>query len=609
MRVGRKNQIKFSFLLAIILIFSLFLTACGEDSTPLTLGTTAPATTSSSAASTTTSAVTSGVAATAVAATSAATTNSTVQTTAASTTSAARTTAVATTSAANTTAPSAATTSAARTTVAGGQTSAARFEEAKCPFKLGAGQTDGQNVRCGYVTVPESRATPGGKTIKLAVAIFKSTSRQPAPEPLLFLQGGPGGTSQDIVDAFSSQYDTALFPFKAVLASRDVIIFDQRGVGNSQPSLDCPEVNQLAYKDLTKNFSNKENNERYNTALFQCRDRLVKDGNNLAAYTSAENAADVNDLRLALGFQKVDLYGISYGTRLALTVMRDFPQGIRSVVLDSTYPLEGDLNIDAAFGYDRALNLLFQACAADSACNRAYPDLKGSYSKAVARLNSQPPTVKVTDFDDGKSYDVLVNGSTFVNSMFTFLYVTQLIPALPAMIAQVANGNNDLMSRFLPIALFSGNSTSRGMYFSVQCAEEVPFSSVAAINAAAKNFLPEVKDYFVDPPEAIFDICSKWPSKKAAAIENQPVKSDLPTLVLAGQYDPVTPAPQAQQVSKSLSKSFFAEFPGIGHGVATSNVCGASIMQAFLQNPTTQPDTSCLSRVSLRFQTNYAIKP
>ncbi len=204
----------------------------------------------------------------------------------------------------------------------------ARFETVDCTlFNIqGDNKTD-----CGYLFVPEDRTQPNSPLVQLAVAIVRSSSPNPAPDPVVFLQGGPGAHSLDMLAGLNTIYNNS--PFYDILSQRDLILFDQRGVGYSLPSLNCPEVDDQTYQDLSLNLSREEAQLHSVHSYQACHDRLVQDGKNLEAFTSAASAADVNDLLLALEYEKWNLLGVSYGTRLALTVMRDFPEGVRSVIL------------------------------------------------------------------------------------------------------------------------------------------------------------------------------------------------------------------------------------------------------------------------------------
>jgi pimeloyl-ACP methyl ester carboxylesterase len=230
------------------------------------------------------------------------------------------------------------------------------FTSSSCDFIV----PGGRDVTCGYLTVPEDRTQPDGAAVRLHVAVFLSESGNPAPDPVVYLEGGPGGEPLETLIFTFEDY------FAPYLTERDVIIFDQRGTGLSEPSLACPELVEASLEYLDDVLSDEEEADVYLGAMTDCRERLLADGVNLAAYNSRENAADLNDLRIALGYDEWNLYGISYGTKLALTTMRDFPEGIRSVVLDSAYPLQTSLIIDVPANMDRAFDTLFAGCAADT---------------------------------------------------------------------------------------------------------------------------------------------------------------------------------------------------------------------------------------------------
>ncbi len=224
------------------------------------------------------------------------------------------------------------------------------FERSSCRFRIPAGT----KVECGFLVVPENHSKPAGRTIRLHVAIFSTASDDPAPDPIVYLSGGPG----------QSPLKMAQFAFEAFapfLANRDLILLDQRGVGYSEPALDCHELLELAYETAPEDLPVDELAKLTTAAASECRDRLLRQAVSLSAYRSAQSAADLNDLRLALGYEEWNLYGISYGTKLALTTMRDFPTGIRSVVLDSTYPLQVNLYAEVPANATRAFNVFFDS--------------------------------------------------------------------------------------------------------------------------------------------------------------------------------------------------------------------------------------------------------
>ena len=456
------------------------------------------------------------------------------------------------------------------------------FRKTACGFRLPARA----DLSCGELTVPEDRRDPTGRTIQLKVAIFKSRNPNPPADPIIYLDGGPGSHT---LETLAEVYDQLVDPF---LDSRDYIIFDQRGTGHSKPALNCPEIVREDLEMLKRGYRTTEDASRATAATLACHDRLVSEGINLAAYTSAENAADLNDLRLALGYDSWNLYGISYGTRLALTTMRDFPQGLRSVILDSTYPLQAS-EADVPASARRAFDKLFDSCAVDTACNAAYPDLRNTFFQTVDRLNGEP--VSMTIAVPGGSYDVVLTGDLLNALLFQALYSTELIPLLPSIIYGAYEGTNyELWGRLAVIVTTYGERLSMGMYYSVQCGEEVRFSTREELVAADAAF-PEQHDVF--DQEASWTICSQWQARPADPIENQPVASDIPTLVLAGDFDPITPPSFGQAAAATLSTSSFFTFPGMGHGVSISHPCPLNISLAFLDAPQAKPDAECIAEM------------
>ena len=449
-------------------------------------------------------------------------------------------------------------------------------EPTSCWMELSEGLEEGTNVDCGYLIVPEDRTNPSSSTIKLAYAVLHASAADVKPDPVIYLSGGPGGNA---VGELNEWVGTTY------LEDRDLILLDQRGTGYSEPTLNCPEVEQ------------GEDN-----ALQACHDRLTGEGVNLQAYNSAENAADVADLRVALGYNEWNLYGISYGTRLALTVMRDHPEGIRSVVIDSVYPPEASSWEEYGANTADVFHRFFQACADNADCNAAYPDLEITFYDTVEKLNAEPAAYTGSD-----NTDKTLSGNDLIDRVFQIMYVSASIPSLPMTITEVANGNfnalDDLEAgdsgaparRQTPDA---DVSDSEGMNNSVDCQEEVAFNDEAKAIANVPADPPLLHDNSVNAIQSTFADCQTWGVIAADEIESQPVVSDIPTLVVAGEFDPITPAKWAESAASHLSSSTFFVFPGGGHGVIDLNECTQGIMLAFLEDPTTQPDGSCVADIA-----------
>ena len=460
------------------------------------------------------------------------------------------------------------------------------FTPGPCPFQL----PPGTDPDCGWLVVPENRDQPAGRRIELAVAIFPARSEERFP-PVVYLEGGPGGKALDkLVFNYEAQ-------FEFLDQERTVVVFDQRGVGHSTPSLSCPQLLDLTYDLLDDDISGEEFLAREWEVVNECREGWLLEGVDLSRYNSRESAADVEDLRVALGYEEWDLYGVSYGTRLALTVMRDHPEGIRSVVLDSTYPLDADGVASILPGADRAFSELFEACASDARCSSEYGDLEALLFSTAKRLDDDPAEVWVVDLLGFQGYPALLSGEVLLALVFQGLYSELIIPAIPRMVADVAEGNYFTAQALMSLLLLNQEYLSFGQFLSVQCHEEVPFSNPATVQARAvenPRLVPIVARASVQSENA-FEFCREWGAGTADPVENQPVVSDIPTLVLAGRFDPITPPEFGRSVVERLDNVWFVEFPTLGHGVTAVSGCPQSATLAFLADPRTRPEDSCVS--------------
>ncbi len=458
------------------------------------------------------------------------------------------------------------------------------FEAAPCAFEA----PPGQNVDCGYLTVPESREQANGRTVRLPVAVFKTASAERKPDPIVYLAGGPGEDSLEVLPLI---FDEALKP---LLEDRDLIVFDQRGAGYSEPSLDCPEITQLNYDSLEQQFTADQRVAQDVAAAKRCHDRLVNKGIDPATTTSDESAADVSDLRAALGYEQWNLYGVSYGTKLALTVMRNYPEGIRSVVLDSVYPLQVDVYAELPANFDRALKVLFESCDADASCSETYPGLEGAFYETVRRLDERPVSVALGTITGRPIEGAVIDGDWFATFIFESLYSEQIIPLLPRAIFDTRDGNYELLTLLADSYLQNAEFVSAGMYLSVQCGEELPFTTREALIVAGGAY-PQLASYHEYAAKSIFAVCEVWHAKAAAGVENEAVRSAIPTLVLAGHLDPITPPDWGRLVAGDLGRSFFFEYPGLGHGVAFAHDCPRGITLAFFDAPTVEPPSGCIA--------------
>jgi pimeloyl-ACP methyl ester carboxylesterase len=474
------------------------------------------------------------------------------------------------------------------------QAPTATFAESSCGFTLPEGQ-DASGVRCGTLTVPEDRSKDDGRTLDLAVAVLKATGGSPAADPILYLSGGPGGPSlTGEMQNFDAEFAAPL------QVDRDLVFYDQRGTGLSEPGLYCNVFSAFGTGPL-RAFALPEITTDVPKAVLRCRDQFRAQGIDLAAYSSAASASDIADLMPLLGYNSWNLYGVSYGTRLAQTVMRDHPQHVRSVVLDSTVPLAVDLETEVARDFERSFDQLLIGCRLNTACNRAYPNLGTDVFDLIARANREPIVVSYTA-DDGAQVTVPVTGDLILNGTFTAMYSTRLIPIIPFALEQIAHGDIALLTQVVQQLSGAFPGFADGMTLSVNCSDETPFYTERSVIDGTAGVRREILEAGIglNSTAALrrqLAMCQAWGTKQPKPFENEAVVSGIPTLVLAGEYDPITPPRWGQVARQKLSRSVFFQFPSTGHGVIFGQPsCADRVVTSFLLL-NAPIDNSCIAMI------------
>jgi pimeloyl-ACP methyl ester carboxylesterase len=316
------------------------------------------------------------------------------------------------------------------------QSDVPRFEQAPCPF---AAEGVPDAVECGWLVVSENRAKADGRTLRLSVAVIRSIDENPRPDPLVFLSGGPGQSSVEVVPRRVDH------PFwNRYRKERDLVFFDQRGTGYSDPEF-CPELDIALYTAGFRGLPVAEQRDFERQAVLECREKMLAAGIDFATYNSKTSAQDLDDLRKVLGYESWNLFGASYGTRLALTAMRDTPDGIRSVVLDSVSPPNSPL-ADAQSKLMRSLQLVFDRCTADERCRTAFPTIEADFFEVVTALEAQPVVLAMADrnrFPDGR---IVIDGTLLLTGVFQGLYDAAFVPFFPLLVRELKAGNVHLLS-------------------------------------------------------------------------------------------------------------------------------------------------------------------
>lgn len=465
-----------------------------------------------------------------------------------------------------------------------------------CPSEFAVDDYD-LDVECGYITVPEVHADPNSPTIRLAVAIVHSLSPNPEPDPLIMAQGGPGAAG---IDTFL--YALQVLPgMQALARSRDVILYDARGTGNSEPSLTCYEVFASEIDNLDKRFTAEERRELYNEAYARCRSRLRGQGVNLAAYNSLENANDLHAIRVALGYEQYNLYGVSYGSVLAFHTMRAHPGELRSVIVDAVVPPQVNWFVQTPYSVNRAFQVMFDGCAADELCNRHNPDLENTFFDLLDDLNAEPVTLTLTAPFGLRSRDLLLTGDLLAEYTVALMYATGNIPHLPYAITQASEGNFDLYTLWLQGLIFESD-LSYGVHYAVACAEEGDFVEIDLPLEAPRPELAEI-DFPLDE-DNYRAACPVWNVPALDPVVNQPVYSSIPVLLYSGDFDPVLAPELADIAAETLDNAYHFTFPSTAHGTLLDHACPLEIALDFIDDPASEPDSACIAEMAVNYDTS-----
>jgi pimeloyl-ACP methyl ester carboxylesterase len=269
--------------------------------------------------------------------------------------------------------------------------------------------------------------------------------------------------------------------------------------------------------------------------------------------------------------------------------MRDHPQGARSVILDSVVPPEADYYIEFGLNAYDTFRKLFNGCAADPQCNQQHPDLEEEFLQVVDQLNVNP---RATTWNG--TQEVMYDGGTFIDVIYLFPYIGEPEMAIEA-IEGASKGDFSIADDWAPASMdLDSYQIQWGFYRNRECREEAPFYSYEDYYALMEGLPPQIVAHY--KPSLIFGLCEGWAVEPAAQIENQPVVSDVPALVLSGEIDPITPPRWAREAAEHLSNSYFHVFPGYGHGVTRKSACALDMMLEFFDDPTQEPDSSCIDR-------------
>ena len=438
-------------------------------------------------------------------------------------------------------------------------------------------------ARCGKLSVPENPQEPTGRQIELNLAVIPAVSRSPASDPLFFLTGGPG-------QAATESYLQLSFAFGRINQKRDIVLVDQRGTGASNP-LECSALDEPE----TESSSDTEQ------FLKSCLERLDADPR---FYTTSIAMQDLDQVRAALGYQQVNLYGLSYGTRAALTYIQMYPEHVRAAILDGVVPQDEPLGPDVAPDAQRALDKIVARCQRSADCRAAFPDLADKFQSLQADLSAQPISVKLVDPVSGELVEQTFDQQQFASVVRLLSYAQETVALMPLLLdtAYQRGDFSPMVAQYRIVAGQLRDSISNGMGYSVLCSEDFPIIDLRAAEQRGQG------TYYGDQEiQQLQQICSIWPAGQIPENFHDPVRADLPVLLLSGEDDPVTPPENAAHAAETLSNSLTLVAAGQGHNVIYRG-CLPNIAYDFIDaGSLTNLDTSCVQEIApAPFFTNFS---
>ncbi len=444
------------------------------------------------------------------------------------------------------------------------------------PCQLGAaGSPSRLAARCGVLRVPEDRENPDKRSIDLRIAVVPAVSRNPERDPLVFLTGGPG-------QAATETYSTLAPAFRRVNRERDIVLVDQRGTGGSN-ALRCPdeEVKDLELLD----------EDQVGPWVARCLETLAGDPR---FYTTSIAMADLDEVREALGYERVNLYGLSYGTRAALTYLRMFPERVRAVILDGVVPPTEVLGLDVAADAERAIDLVIARCSSEPQCREAFPDLSQALDSLMERL-ATPVTVTLRHPRTGETEELRFSREMAAYAIRLLSYSQETASLVPLLLSSAARSDlAPLAAQFLLVTSRVGETMAEGMGISVVCSEDFPFFEEDKV--AERN-----RDTYVGAlqTDSLKLVCPLWPRGDVPEDFKGPARSTAPVLLLSGEADPVTPPENGELTASQIGREAALHLVASGQGhIVIHRGCIPLLAAGFIETGSFEGlDPSCVSKI------------
>lgn len=426
-----------------------------------------------------------------------------------------------------------------------------------------------EGLRCSTLAVPLDYQQKAGPTLPLHITVAPAFRESARPDPVFVLAGGPGQAGSDVLPVLYSI-------FRRARATRDIVLIDQRGTGLSG-KLDCDE----------EKLPDKLSDEEQNAAVRRCLGAVRAP---LAAYTTDNAARDIEQVRLALGYRSVNVWGASYGTRLAQAYARAYPEAVRSLVLDGVAAPD---QIIPAGGRDgqAALDTLFRQCAADPRCNQAYPALRSEFDSLMAKISAAPVPLNLADPRTAEPLQMSMTKERFLNTVHSVLYSALDARRLPFLIHSAYQGRwaPFVARRNVGADLAGDGGVALVLHMAVICAEDYPRMTPQLLAEDASNsFLGSGR---------VGQLIEQCKSLKLPAVPwRAPTPIQAPALLLSGALDPVTPPRRAEAAARHIPKAQHLVVANAGHGISALG-CAPRLLREFLDAPTRQVVSACLGEI------------
>jgi pimeloyl-ACP methyl ester carboxylesterase len=437
------------------------------------------------------------------------------------------------------------------------------FESSPCPVAFNVST----EVECGTVTVPQDRENPGERTVAIAVAVFKARSDTRAADPVILLDGGPGSRT---LDSYAGGLGLFLSRFNR---NRDVIIFDYRGMGYSEPALTCSKMDEDGWEAA-------------------CRDRFTAQGVDFTNFTTRDNAADAADIVHALGYESYNVWGGSYGSSVALTLLRDHPENIRAAIITALQAPQGDLQSAIPANFQHTLDAISALCEADETCaSTSGGNLTEKLGTIVDRLNANPLPVTIAGVEN------MLTGDNVVVGLGQLLKDETNIPIIPGLIASLYAEQYEVVMPYVSALSQPPDPLMPiGAWLSMRCTDSILATTPEMMESAFQRIHPAFRAGLALEHQREVEQCQTWGARVPTNADRLPATADTPTLIISGELDMYSSETWLNSTLANLPNGYGFMLPYHMHYVI-HNRCASGLLVGFIEDPTVEPDASCMAAI------------